>query len=204
MTTSLDSLPNELWLLFMRFLSPIDLYRALTGLNSRINSLLTVMIPRPMIGISQYGSTCIRFADMRELIEGQHYWAKCLLSAIDTIYLRDTLVTDVLCHRFSFLFTLPSMKTPLSVLFPSLCRLYITQEVINRNDILQMVLSMKDSLRYLHLAFETYSPFSKYTKIINAFIQHKLSFYSMIFDIRDGKFLTFFCIFYPLFDLLAF
>ncbi|CAF3458281.1 unnamed protein product, partial [Rotaria sp. Silwood2] len=47
MTTILESLPNELWFLFMRFLAPIDLYRALAGLNYRINYLLTPVIPHP-------------------------------------------------------------------------------------------------------------------------------------------------------------
>ncbi len=43
-TTSLEHMPNELLLLCMSFLGPIDVYRALAGLNYRFNSLLSVMI----------------------------------------------------------------------------------------------------------------------------------------------------------------
>ncbi|CAF2937216.1 unnamed protein product [Rotaria sp. Silwood2] len=185
MTTTLESLPNELWLLFMRFLAPIDLYRALAGLNYRINYLLTAVIPHPMLDTSECADNRIFFSDFYQLLEGKHYWSKCLLSAIDTIHLGDTLAGKILCNDSKSPVTLSSMNTLLSNLFPSLCRLYITEEVIDQINILQMVLPMRNSLRHLHLTFGGSSNDSLYTKIINKFIHHKLSFYSMIFDIKN-------------------
>ncbi|CAF1071153.1 unnamed protein product [Adineta steineri] len=186
MTTTLESLPNELCLLFMRFLAPIDLYRALVDLNYRINSLLTAMIPHPILDTSQCASSRILFSDFCQLLEGKHYWSKCLLPAIDTIHLGDTLAGKILCDDSKSPFTLSSMNTSLSNLFTSLCRLYITEEVINQTNILQMLLPMRNSLRHLHLTFGDSVHDSLYTKIINEFIHHKLSFYSMIFDINNG------------------
>jgi hypothetical protein len=98
----IELLPNEIWLLFMSFLSSIDLYRALFGLNYRINYLLFAMSPRPILDTSQRGSNSIRLSDMRQLFESKEDWSKCLLSSIDTIRLCGTLAGDALCdHRYS-------------------------------------------------------------------------------------------------------
>ncbi|CAF3873722.1 unnamed protein product, partial [Rotaria sp. Silwood1] len=90
---SIELLPNELWLLFMSFLSPIDLYRALVGLNHRINCLVFAISPRSILDTSQYGSSSIRLSDMHQLLEGKDDWSKCLLSSIDTIRLCGTLAS---------------------------------------------------------------------------------------------------------------
>ncbi|CAF4323505.1 unnamed protein product, partial [Rotaria sordida] len=68
---SIECLPNELWLLFMIFLPPIDLYRALAGLNHRINYLLSSMTPRPVLDTSQCAGDRICFSDLLQLIEGK-------------------------------------------------------------------------------------------------------------------------------------
>ncbi len=77
---SIELLPNELWLLFMSFLLPIDLYRALIGLNHRINGLVFTMSPCPILDTSQCSSNSIRLSDMRQLLEGKDDWSKCLLA----------------------------------------------------------------------------------------------------------------------------
>ena len=145
MTMSLESLPNEVWLLFMCFLAPIDLYRALAGLNYRIDDVLISMIPRPMLDTSQCGSNRICFSDLRQVIEGKHYWSKRLRLAIDSVCLTGTLASNALRDQLQCPVMESSIDTSFSTLFPSLCRLYITEEAIDHINVLQMVLPMKNS-----------------------------------------------------------
>ncbi|CAF4700123.1 unnamed protein product, partial [Rotaria sp. Silwood2] len=135
-TKSIECLPNELWLLFMSFLSPIDLYRPLVGLNHRIDCLLFAMTPRPILDTSQCGDSSIHLSDMRQLLEGKDNWSKCLVSSIETIRLSGTLASDVLSDHYQSPIHLSSINTSFSILFPSLRRLYLTEEAINRIEIL--------------------------------------------------------------------
>ncbi|CAF3941158.1 unnamed protein product [Rotaria sp. Silwood1] len=181
---SIELLPNELWLLFMSFLSPIDLYRALVGLNHRINGLVFAMSPRPILDTSQCGSSSICLSDMRQLLEGKDDWSKCLLSSIDTIRLCGTLASDALCNNHHSLIQLSSINTSFSRLFSSLRRLYVTGEAINRINIVEMLLPLPTSLRYIHFTFDTPINSSSYLKMLNTFTDHQLSFYSMVFDVE--------------------
>jgi hypothetical protein len=193
-TTSLEHMPNELLLLCMSFLGSIDVYRALAGLNYRFNSLLSAMIPRPLLDTSQGGCSGIRYSDMHKLLKRRHYWSRCLLSSIDTIYITDTLAGDVFYHGFHFPLTRSSVQTSSSTLFPSLRRLYITEKSIKKINVLKMFLPMVNSLRYLHLTFDNWYEFSSYSYIINTFIKYKISFYSMVFDVKCSKLFASFCI----------
>ena len=187
-TICIESLPNELWLFFMSFLTPIDLYRALVGLNHRINGLLSVMASRLILDTSQCGGTHIRFSDMRQLIEGNDYWSKCLLSSIETIRLNGTLASDALCDHYQSPVQISSINTSFSILFSSLHRLYVTEEAMSRINILKLFLPLSKSLRYVHFTFKTFSTSSLYFKMLKTFTDHRLSFYSMIFDVKEGKF----------------
>jgi hypothetical protein len=186
---SIELLSNELWLLFMSFLPPIDLYRALVGLNHRINGLIFAIFPRPILDTSQCGSNSIRLSDMRQLLEGKDHWSKCLLSSIDTIRLCGTLAGDALCNNHYSLIQLSSINISFSRLFPSLRRLYMTEAAINRINIVEMLLSLSTLLRYIHFTFNTPIHSSSYLKMLNTFTDHQLSFYSMVFDVKIGKFI---------------
>ncbi|CAF1036735.1 unnamed protein product [Rotaria magnacalcarata] len=184
---SIEWLPNELWLLFMSFLSSIDLYRALVGLNHRINGLVFAMSPRPILDTSQCDSSSIRLSDMRQLLEGKDDWSKYLLSSIDTIRLCGTLASDALCNNHHSLIQLSSINTSFSRLFPSLRRLYMTEGAIRRINIVEALLPLSTSLRYIHFTFGTPIRSSSYLKMLNTFTDHQLSFYSMVFDVEvDG------------------
>ncbi|CAF0941026.1 unnamed protein product [Rotaria sordida] len=188
-TKSIECLPNELWLLFMSFLSPIDLYRALVGLNHRLDCLLFAMTPRPILDTSQCGDSSIRLSDMRQLLEGKDNWSKYLLSSIETIRLSGTLASDALSDHFQSPIQLSSINTSFSILFPSLRRLYVTEEAIHRIDILKLFLPLPKALRYVNFTFETSSTCSSYYETLYKFIVRGLSFYSMVFDVKNGKFL---------------
>jgi hypothetical protein len=188
-TRSVESLPNELWLLFMSFLSPIDLYRALVGLNHRINCLLLAMSPRPILDTSQCGTSSIRSCDMRQLIDAKYDWSKHLLSSVDTIRLCGTLASDALCNDYHSPIQLSSINTSFSRLFPSLRRLYVTEKAIDRINISELLLPLSTSLRYIHITCDTSSESSSYFEILNTFTDHQLSFYSMAFDVKDSKFI---------------
>jgi hypothetical protein len=187
--TSIESLPNELWLLFMSFLPSIDLYRALAGLNYRINYLLSAMPSRPILDTSQCDGDNIRFSDMRQLIEGKDCWSKCLLSSIDTIRLSGTLASDALCNHYQSPIQLSSTDTSFSILFSSLRRLYVTELALKQIHILKLLLPLPKSLRYVHLIFEDFSTSSSYFAMLHTFNDHQLSFYSMVFDVKNGNFL---------------
>jgi hypothetical protein len=187
-TKCIECLPNELWLLFMSFLSPIDLYRALVGLNYRIDCLLFVTTPRPILDTSQCNSS-IRLSDMRRLLERKDNWSKCLLSSIETIRLSGTLASDTLSDHDKSHIQLSSINTSFSILFPSLRRLYVTEEATDQIDILKLFLPLPKALRYINFTFKTASTSSSYYETLYKFIVHGLSFYSMIFNIKNGKFL---------------
>ena len=82
MITSIESLPNEIWLTFMSYLGAIDMFRAFSRLNCRINSLLT--------DTSQSDCNVIHFSDMCQFMEGNYLWSKHLRLSIDTIRLCGT------------------------------------------------------------------------------------------------------------------
>jgi hypothetical protein len=189
-TRYIELLPNELWLLFMSFLSPIDRYRALVDLNHRINCLIFAMSPRPILDTSQCGSSSIRLTDMRQLLEGKDDWSKCLLSSIETIRLCGTLASGALCNQHHSPIQLFSINTSFSRLFPSLRRLYMTEEVISRMNLAEMLLPLSTSLRYIHFTLNTPMYSSSYLKMLNTFTDHQLSFYSMVFDVEDGMFIN--------------
>lgn len=180
MTTmkSIEYLPNEIWLLFMSFLSPIDLYRALAGLNHRINDLLSSMTPRPVLDTSQCAGDRICFSDLFQLIEGKDIWSQFLRSSIDTIRLCDTLVSDALCNRYQ----------TFSHLFPSLRRLYISGKAANQIKISQLFIPLLTTLRDVHFIFDAPMDSSSYYEVVNGFTDHELSFYRMVFDVESGKF----------------
>jgi hypothetical protein len=194
MTTmiSIESLPNELWLLFMIYLTSIDVFRSLLGLNHRINCLLFSMPSRLVLDTSQCGESGVPFSDIRQLIKGKDYWSKCLLSSIDTIRLSDTLTSYALCNHFK------STMSIFSILFSSLRRLYMTEGAIDRINISKLLFSLPKSLSYVHFTFGWFSP---YFKILHTFIDHQVSFYSMVFDVKNGKFSQ---SFYPLTKTHAF
>ena len=189
-TRSIESLPNELWLLFMSFLSPIDLYRALIGLNHRVHSLLSIMTPRPVLDTSQCGSSAFRLSDIHQLIEAKCDWSKHLLSSIDTIRLCGTLLSDALCNHHDSPIQLSSINTSFSRLLPSLRRLYVTKKAIKRIKISELLLPLSTSLRYIHFTFTSPTDSSLYLKMLDTFTYHQLSFYSMLFDVEDSKFIN--------------
>ncbi|CAF3854305.1 unnamed protein product [Rotaria sp. Silwood1] len=175
MTTmkSIECLPNELWLLFMSFLPPIDLYRALAGLNHRINYLLSSMTPRPVLDTSQCAGDGICFSDLLQLIEGKDIWSQFLLSSIDTIRLYDTLASDTLCKYYQ------SSKH-----FSSLRRLYITG-ISDEIEISQLFVPLSTTLCDVYFTFDAPMCRSSYYKVVNGFTDHGLSFYRMVFDVED-------------------
>ncbi|CAF3999389.1 unnamed protein product [Rotaria sp. Silwood1] len=175
MTTmkSIECLPNELWLLFMSFLPPIDLYRALAGLNHRINYLLSSMTPRPVLDTSQCAGDGICFSDLLQLIEGKDIWSQFLLSSIDTIRLYDTLASDTLFKYYQ------SSKH-----FSSLRRLYITG-ISDEIEISQLFVPLSTTLCDVYFTFDAPMCRSSYYKVVNGFTDHGLSFYRMVFDVED-------------------
>jgi hypothetical protein len=196
MTSSLESLPNELWLLLMRYLSSFDLFRALVGLNYHIDCLL-LSIRSPFLDTSPHIG--IRFCEMYQLLEGKHDWSQHLLSSIEIIRLGGTHASDILCkhcHASSMeIFSSFSVNNNISFsnLFPSLRRLYVTEKAIKRVSILKLLLPISNSLRYVYLTFESFAEYPSYVATINNFIQHRLSFYSMTFDIvQEGRFICFY------------
>jgi hypothetical protein len=184
MTTmkSIEYLPNEIWLLFMSFLSPIDLYRALAGLNHRINDLLSSMTPRPVLDTSQCAGDRICFSDLFQLIEGKDIWSQFLRSSIDTIRLCGTLVSDALCNRYQ------SPDQTFSHLFPSLRRLYISGKAANQIKISQLFIPLLTTLRDVHFVLDAPMDSSSYYEVVNGFTDHELSFYRMVFDVESGEF----------------
>jgi len=189
MTTmkSIEYLPNEIWLLFMSFLSPIDLYRALAGLNHRINDLLSSMTPRPVLDTSQCAGDRICFSDLFQLIEGKDIWSQFLRSSIDTIRLCGTLVSDALCNRYQSPAQFFSDQT-FSHLFPSLRRLYISGKAANQIKISQLFIPLLTTLRDVHFVLDAPMDSSSYYEVVNGFTDHELSFYRMVFDVESGKF----------------
>ncbi|CAF3079705.1 unnamed protein product [Rotaria socialis] len=185
MTTSLESLPNELWLLFMSFLTPINLYRALIGLNNRINCLIATMTSHLVLDTSQCANNSIRFSDMRQLLEGKDYWSKYLLSLIDTVRLTGTLASDVFCDQYRSPIEVPSMNTSFSILFPSLRRLYVTEEAIDTRSLSRIFLPLSKSLRFFHFSAKRFS-MSCYFDILDTFTKHELSLTSMAFEVKNG------------------
>ncbi|CAF3858132.1 unnamed protein product, partial [Rotaria sordida] len=181
---SIECLPNELWLLFMIFLPPIDLYRALAGLNHRINYLLSSMTPRPVLDTSQCAGDRICFSDLLQLIEGKDIWSQFLLSSIDTIRLYDTLASDALCTHYQSPKHFSSNQTSFLHLFPSLRRLYITG-ISNKIEISQLFVPLSTTLCDVHFTFDAPMCCSSYYKVVNGFTDHGLSFYRMVFDVED-------------------
>ncbi|CAF4198862.1 unnamed protein product [Rotaria sp. Silwood2] len=186
MTTmkSIECLPNELWLLFMSFLPPIDLCRALAGLNHRINYLLSSMTPRPVLDTSQCAGDGICFSDLLQLIEGKDIWSQFLLSSIDTIRLYDTLASDALCKYYQSPKHFSSNQTSFSHLFPSLRRLYITG-ISDKIEISQLFVPLSTTLCDVYFTFDAPMCRSSYYKVVNGFTDHGLSFYRMVFDVKD-------------------
>ncbi|CAF0910062.1 unnamed protein product [Adineta steineri] len=186
MTTTkfIECLPNEIWLLFMSFLSPIDLYRALTGLNHRINDLLFSVTPRPVLDTSQYAGDRICFSDLFQLIEGKDIWSQLLRSSIDTIRLCGTLVSNALCNYNRSPKQFLSNQT-FSHLFPSLRRLYITGKAANQIIISQLFVPLSTTLRDVHFTFDAPFNSSSYYEVVNSFTNHQLSFYRMVFDVEN-------------------
>ncbi|CAF4686007.1 unnamed protein product [Rotaria sp. Silwood2] len=147
------------------------------------------MTPRPILDTSQCGDSSIRLSDMRQLLEGKDNWSKYLLSSIETIRLSGTLASDALSDHFQSPIQLSSINTSFSILFPSLRRLYVTKEAIHRIDILNLFLPLPKALRYVNFTFKTPSTCSSYYETLYKFIVGGLSFYSMVFDVKNGKFL---------------
>ncbi|CAF0890764.1 unnamed protein product [Adineta steineri] len=186
MTTikSIECLPNELWLLFMSFLPPIDLYRALAGLNHRINYLLSSMTPRPVLDTSQCAGDGIYFSNLHQLIAGKDIWSQFLLSSIDTIRLYGTLAGDALFKYYQSPKHLSSNPTSFSHSFPSLRRLYIT-EISEKIEVSQLLIPLSTTLSDVYFTFAAPMRRSSYYKVVNDFTNHSLSFYRMVFDVED-------------------
>jgi hypothetical protein len=195
MTTmkSIEFLPNELWLLFMSFLPPIDLYRAFFGLNHRINYLLSSMTPRPVLDTSQCAGDRICFFDLLQLIEGKDMWSQFLLSSIDTIHLYDTLASDAFRKYYQSPKHFSSNQTSFSHLFPSLRRLYI-KGICDKIEISQLFVPLSTTLCDVHFTFDASVCSSSYYNVVFGFFNHGLSFYRMVFHVEDGKFLDQFSI----------
>ncbi len=187
-TKLIESLPDELWLLFMNYLTSIDLFRSLLDLNHRINCLLFAMPSRLVLDTSQSGGSGIRFADMRQLMEGKDDWSKCLLSSIETIRLSGTLASDAFYNHYQSLVQFSSCNTSCSNLFPSLRRLYVSEKAVHRVTILELLLQLSKSLHYVHITFPSSSTNWSYFKMLHMLSVHQLSFYSMAFDVKNGKY----------------
>ncbi|CAF1034286.1 unnamed protein product [Adineta steineri] len=168
----------------MSFLSPIDLYRTLTGLNHRINDLLFSMTPRPVLDTSQCVGDRIWFSDLFQLIEGKDIWSQLLRSSIDTIRLCGTLVSNALCNYNRSPKQLMSNQT-FSHFFPSLRRLYITGNAANQIIISQLFVPLSTTLRDVHFTFDAPFNSSSYYEVVNSFTNHELSFYRMVFDFEN-------------------
>jgi hypothetical protein len=185
---SIESLPNEIWLLFMNYLTSIDLFRSMFGLNHRINCLLVSISSHLVLDTFQCGKSGIRFSDMRQLIEGNNYWSKCLLSSIDTIRLSGTLSSDALCSHWQSPIPLSSRNTSFSILFSSLRRLYVTGKAIKRSTITELLVPLSKSLRYIHVTFQSHTKSSQYFEMLHTINDHQVSVYSMVFNVKNGNF----------------
>lgn len=175
--TSIESLPNELWLLVFNYLSSIDLFRAWNGLNHRIDSLLSLKPSSTILDTSQYNHNAVHFIDMQQFIQNEHSWSKRLRLSIDTVRLCDTIATD-------------AFNTKLSTMFPSLHRLILTEAAIYKFDIIDLLTPISKTLRHLHITFRRLTDKSSYFQTLSQFHEHQLSFYSMTFDVIHGNFLV--------------
>jgi hypothetical protein len=61
----------------------------------------------------------------------------------------------------------------------------VTEEAIDEINLEEILLPLSTSLRYIHFTFTTID--RSYLKILYTFIDHRFSFYSMAFDVEDGK-----------------
>ena len=168
-STSIESLPNELWLFMFKYLSSIDLFRAWIHLNHRIDELLfSIKSCSIILDTSQINPNAVRFVDMQQLIQSEHSWAKRLRLSIDTLRLCDTIAADTFRH---------------SIPFPSVRQLFLTEAAIYKFDITDLLIPLSKTLRDIHITFRRLTDKSSYFQILNKLHEHKLSFYKMTFDV---------------------
>lgn len=184
--TSIESLPDELWLLFMSFPSPIPLCRALFGLNSRVNALLHATLPRLVLNTSGHLFDRIHYADWLQLVNSEEEWCQWLLSSVQNVRLGkvflDQLLLEAIDRRIQREAVYSLTITPFTSL-RCLCIRYVARFGI---DIIDFILPLTTTLRDFRLIFDDSVSDNLYFKNLNRITDHRLSFERMAFDAING------------------
>lgn len=177
--TSIESMPDELWLLFMSFSSPIHLCRALFGLNRRVNALLRATLPRLVIDTSDHSLYRISYTEWLQLVENEQEWCRWLLSSLHNVRLGYSLLRKA--HQ-------RTLHSPILSRFSSLRRLCIQYMIGYEIEIVNIILSVATTLHDFRLIFQFFVSEDAYFQMIHMITDHRLSLERMAFEMMNGEF----------------
>ena len=179
MTVTLESLPNEIWVMIFVYLSSRHIWRAFFGINKRFNQLLTSNIIRHTIDLRD-----ISRAEIIELFDNgscNSQWQAGLVSAAHSICIANKLDYDLLFNRWI-------IKTTDWRLF-SLRVIYALPEAVSSlwslfYDV-QFQTLLGSQLYCLHLVFD--DPYHTYMDTLVVVIRDRISYPTMILEVKKGS-----------------
>ncbi|CAF3917769.1 unnamed protein product [Adineta steineri] len=177
--STLESLPNELWLIIFSYLSSFDLCQTFLYINNtRIQSLLT--------SIHHYlNVNFIHYDQLHLWLNSDQNHRNRFTNMIDTVVLNYSCACQTLLEYWEKTFNETDQS---NVLFASIKRLVVLQAEYRPYSLIQPILaplvSTSNTLQYLHLIFtkRTYD----YFKILSDLIAYRVSVHTMILEVEQG------------------
>ena len=179
MKSTLESLPNELFLIIFGYLSSLDRCRSFFGIkNARIESLLYSI--RHSLHVSS-----MHYTQLHEFLSDENNNATDhFTSLIDTVVLRNSTACMMLYKYWTNRLNDPES---LNVWLPSIKQLLILNAhhyFLMVRFLLKPLLFCGDTLQHLHLVFK--KPSDDYSKILSDLVLHRISVHTMILEVEKG------------------
>ncbi|UJR16751.1 hypothetical protein I4U23_003651 [Adineta vaga] len=170
--STLESLPNELLLIILSFLSSFDLCQAFLYINNaRIQCLLTSS--RHLLNVN-----LMHYDQLHLWLNNNNSHRDRFNSLIDTVVLHNSYACWTLLKYWGKTF---KENDQLNVLFPSIKRLIALQAVYCSCYVIKPILiplvCTNNTLQYLHLISE--EPTNRYPEILSELIRHRVSVHTI-------------------------
>ncbi|CAF1269456.1 unnamed protein product [Rotaria sordida] len=181
MTLTFELLSNEIWLIIFSYLSSRRVWRAFSGINRRLNQLLTSDLIHHTIDLKG-----IYYSEIFELLEDHdnnshdRRWQAEFVSHAHAICLENKFDYEILIDRW--------IATKTNWQLSSLRIIYILREAITSMysllHALRLTTFLESRLHYLHLVFD--DPWYTYYSILSEMVEKRISYPIMILEVTRG------------------
>jgi hypothetical protein len=181
MTLTFESLPNEIWFIIFTYLSSRHIWQAFSGINKRLNQLLTSNLIRHTIDLKDISNfEIVRLLEDYDNNSHDHQWQAEFVSHAHAICLENQFDYEILIDRW--------IATKINWKLSSLRVIYILPEalscVYSLFHELKFTKVFESQLHYLHLVFD--DPSDTYHSILSKVVGARISCPIMIFEIMKG------------------